>query len=417
LSFLRRFLDPDSIGRPQWIAGALLLLYLAQCLWLIRLQTIHGALPESDHSLCIYNGLEQWRGRSVAGTPEALRSEAVTGIPSSGRQGHLRVRDGYDVDRSPFYYLVAAAPALVPIPGIPPDSTLGQIWITTPYLFFGAMLGASLWYVSRRLYGNVGGYLALALYCFSPGVILSTAGTQNLGEMSGVWGAFGIVFTGIAVAHTLYAPREVVLWNSRRILLLGLAMALAVGTQFSLAAIAIVVLPIMFWVAPVRPRAVLAIWSTAIAVGAVLLAASYFFRFDLFWQSIRRARWIDFQNRAFAMPASYSQILKTLAAQSPALILALPAALVAYIAWRRARYFGNTAPLLITALLIILSVAAPTFPGQGFHLAALVFLFVFVAGVFADLFETTQGPLVTAAAASLVGAGALWNIVQLFRLR
>ena len=96
------------------------------------------------------------------------------------------------------------------------------------------MLGASLWYVARRLYGNAGGYIALALYCFSPAMIVNAAGAQSLGEMGAVWGAFGTVFTAIAVAHTLYAPREVVLWNWRRILLLGLSLALAAGNQFSL---------------------------------------------------------------------------------------------------------------------------------------------------------------------------------------
>ena len=128
------------------------------------------------------------------------------------------------------------------------------------------MLGASLWYVARRLYGNAGGYIALALYCFSPAMIGNVAGAQSMGEMGAVWGAFGTIFTAIAVAHTLYAPREVVLWNWRRILLLGLSLALAAGNQFSLAVLALVILPLMFWVAPVRPRAVVAIWTTAIAV-------------------------------------------------------------------------------------------------------------------------------------------------------
>ena len=413
----RRFLDPDSIGKPQWIAGALLLVYLLQCVWLIRAQTLHGLLPDSDHALCIYNGVEQWRGGPIAGTPEALRAEAVTGLPSAGRNGHLRLRDGYDVDRSPYYYLVAAAPALLPLPGVTPDSPLGQIWIAAPYLFFGAMLGASLWYVSRRLYGNAGGYIALALYCFSPGMILAVAGTQNLGEMSGVWGAFGVIFTGIAVAHTLYAPREVVLWNSRRILLLGLSIALAVGTQFSLLAVAVVVLPIMVWVAPVRPRAVLAIWGAAIAVGAILLAASYEFRLDLFWQAMRRARWIDVQPHAFSMTAAYAETLKAMSAECPALILALPAVLIAYFGWWRARYFGNTAPLLIAALLFILADASPDFAGRGFQLTMTVFLFVSVAGVSADLLETSRGMMVTAGIASLLAAAGLWNVVELLRLR
>ena len=414
---IRRFLVPGSIGSPQFIAAAILLVYLLQCAWLIREQTLHGALPDSDHALCIYDGLAQWKGGAIAGTPEALRAEAATGVPSAGREGHLRVRDGFDEDRSPLYYLAAAAPVLVQPSAIAPDSALGQIWEAAPYLFFGVMLGGSLWYVARRLYGNVGGYIALVLYCFSPGIILSSAGTQNLGEMGGVWGAFGTIFTAIAVAHTLYAPREVILWNGRRILLLGLSLAIAAGNQFSLAILALVVLPIMLWVAPVRLGAVISIWAAAIAVGLILLLACYAFQPSLFWQAMLHARWIDVHARAFTMRAGYAETLRTIARSSPALSLAAPVALVAYFAWKRTRYFGNTAPLTIAALMFVLAVASPDFPGQGFHLALLLFLFVFVAGIFADLIETRRGLLVTAGLGGLLGAAALWNVLQLARLR
>jgi hypothetical protein len=414
---IRRIIDPDSIGSPQFIAAALLLVYLLQCAWLIRVQTVHGVLPDSDHALCIYDGLEQWKGGVIAGTPQALRAEAATGMPSAGRAGHLRVRDGYDEDRSPLYYLVAAAPLLVQPRALPNDSPLGQIWAATPYLFFGVMLGGSLWYVARRLYGNAGGYIALVLYCFSPAMILGAAGAQNFGEMAGVWGAFGIIFTAIAVAHTLYAPREVILWNWRRILLLGLSVALAMGNQFSLAILAVVALPLMFWVAPVRPRAVIAIWAAAVVVGKVLLFAFYFFHPTLFWQAMLRAHWLDIQPAAYSMRASYAQTLKMIGSSSPALVLALPVAIIAYFAWKRTRYFGNTAPLVIAALLFILAVGSPDFPGQGFHLALLPFLFVFVAGIFADLLETRQSLLVTAGLCGLLSAAALWNLVQLARLR
>ena len=63
-----------------------------------------------------------------------------------------------------------------------PES-LQPLLAATPYLFFGVMLGASLWYVARRLYGNPGGYIALALYCFSPAMIVNAAGAQSVGEM------------------------------------------------------------------------------------------------------------------------------------------------------------------------------------------------------------------------------------------
>lgn len=412
---LRRIFHFEAFRAPQFAAAALLLVYLLQCVWLVRVQTLHASVRDSDQALRIYQGLEQWNSGVIAGTPESLRSEAATGVPSAGRSGHLRVRDGYDQDRSPLYYLVAGAPLLVR-PGWWLPESLQPMLAATPYLFFGIMLGASLWYVARRLYGNAGGYIALALYCFSPAMIVNVAGAKSLGEMGGVWGAFGTMFTAIAVAHTLYAPREVVLWNWRRILLLGLSLALAAGNQFSLALLALVILPLMLWVAPVRLRAVLVIWTTAIGVAVVLLFAAYFFEPALFLKGMLHARWINFEPAGFRMLVSYRSALQTIFVSSPPLMLALPVVLIAYFGWKRTRYFGNTAPLLIAALLLILALGAPNFPGQGFHLAMLVFLFVFVAGVFADLLETQQSLLVTAGLCGLLSASAIWNLLQLARL-
>jgi hypothetical protein len=412
---LLRFRHSGVLAVPQFAAAALLLIFLLQCVWLIRVQRLRTDVPDSDQALRIYQGLEQWKGGAIAGTPEALRSEAATGVPSAGRAGHLRVSEGYDQDRSPLYYLIAAAPLLLrPGSWLPPF--LLPFLAATPYLFFGVMLGASLWYVARRLYGNAGGYIALALFCFSPAMIVNAAGARSLGEMGGVWGAFGSVFTAIALAHTLYAPREVILWNWRRILLLGLSLALAAGNQFSLGVLALVILPLMLWVAPVRPRSVLAIWTAASGVTAVLLFAGYFFEPALFWQGMLHARWFDFEPGAFRMSFSYLHVFQTIFVNSPPLIIALPIALTAYYGWTRSRYFGNTAPLLIVVLLLILDVGAPDFTGQGFHLTLLVFLFVFVAGVCADLLETRQRQLVAAGLCGLLGASAIWNLWQLWRI-
>ncbi|MGO9339498.1 MAG: hypothetical protein ACLPY1_18520, partial [Terracidiphilus sp.] len=230
-----------------------------------------------------------------------------------------------------------------------------------------------------------------------------------------VWGAFGTVFTAIAVAHTLYAPREVVFWNWRRILLLGLSITLAAGNQFSLGLLALVILPLMLWVAPVRPRAVLVIWIAAIAAAKLLLFATYFLHPALFCQGMLHARWIVFEPAAFRMSVSYRNAAQTIFASSPPLMLALPVTLVAYLAWKRARYFGNTAPLLIALLMLILALGAPSFPGQGFHLTLLIFLFVFVSGVLADLLETPRRPLIAAALWGLLTASAVWNLWQLWR--
>jgi hypothetical protein len=411
---LQRFLQFDGFRGPQFKAAALLLVYLVQCAWLVHVTTLQSSTLDSDHAIRIYLGLQQWKGGAIAGTPESMPAEAATGLPSAGRS-NLRVLDGYDQDRSPLYYLLASAPFLFRAPDRLPPSLLPFVAAATQ-IFFGIMLGGSLWYVARRLYGNAGGYIALGFYCFSPAMIINAASGQSLGEMASVWGAFGSIFTAIAVAHTLYAPREVVLWNWRRILLLGLSVALAVGNQFSLAVLAVAILPLMLWVAPVRPRAVLVIWVTALAVAATLIFASYCFEPALFWRGLLHARWFDFDLAAVVAPVSYRGVMHSLIAGSPPMILALPVALLTYLGWNRARYFGNTLPLLIAGLLVVLLVCSAGFRGQGFSIAMLVFLFVFVAGVFSDLLQTEHSMLVMAGLWGLMGMSAIENIRRLLRL-
>ena len=117
------------------------------------------------------------------------------------------------------------------------------------------------------------------------------------------------------------------------------------------------------------------------------------------------------------MSAAYRNAFQAIIAGSPPLLIGLPIALVGYAAWKRAAYFGNTAPLGIAALLLLLALGAPDFPGQGFHLAALVFLFVFVSGIFADLLETQPRIFVMAGLWGLLGAAAIRNLWLLALLR
>jgi hypothetical protein len=78
--------------------------------------------------------------------------------------------------------------------------------------------------------------------------------------------------------------------------------------------------------------------------------------------------------------------------------------LAAYLGKRRVRYFGNTAPLVVLALLWLMAVTdlAPDVLAYGaFPMRALVFVFVFLAGVAADLLEMpprrSQAAMMTAA--------------------
>ena len=402
-----RFLTRERFGRPQVLAGVLLLLFLAQCVWLVNRSL--GWTPDHAEVLRIREGLGQWHGQWIAGTFSGARPPAWDDGPLAWVQN-----EGYDSNHSALWYLVASAPLLVR-PEAPPAGGYWS-WLTrAPYLLFGLLLGGSLWYVSRRLYGNAGGYIALALYCFSPGMIRASALWFVPPEMAAVWGAFGAVFTAIAVAHTLYAPREVVLWNWRRILLLGLSLLLAVGSQFSLLVLVPVALGFMLYVAPTRRAAAALIWAAACAIGLLLLYACYFFQARTFWQAMCHASFLGVAGSAFAMPGAYGKTLAELGQGSPALMVALPVGLIAYLAWPRARYFGNAAPLLVSLLFVLLRVGTPHHPGLGFELVALPFLFVFVAGISSDLLESSARSLVLACLWGLLTANGLWNLWELAR--
>ncbi len=257
-------------------------------------------------------------------------------------------------------------------------------------------LGASLWYVARRLCGNTGGFIALTLYCFSPSLIQASAVWHTEPEIVAAWGTFGTIFTAIAVAHTLYAPREVVLWNWRRIVLLGVALAIAIGSQFTMIVLVPMALGFLLFVAPVRRGAGTLIWAAACVVGFVLLFGTYFFHTHPFAESMRHATFWGATWRGFTVPGVYKQVGLQIARACPALALVLPVSLATYAVWPRTRYFGNTAPLLVGVIFVLLAMANPHLGGAGFLLAAVPFLFVFVSGVLADLLETKYRPVIMA---------------------
>lgn len=399
------FFTRERFGGPQAIAALLLLAFLLQCAWLISRTLRSNGGTNIGELERIHEGLQQWRGRGIAGTIDSeFRRQVSFEFP----------KDEYDRDRSPLWYLIASAPLVAWSGTLGPETVHSWGWLArSPYIIFGLLLDASLWYVARRLFGNVGGYIALALYCFSPAMIITTsAGLFIDPEMGAVWASFGAVFTAIAVAHTLYAPREVVLWNWRRILLLSLSLVLAVGSQFSLVILLPLTLGFMLWVAPTRRGPALVIWIAAVVLAFVQLCAAYAFHLRIMWQSFRHAEWLRISSPALTNANVYKQTLMIIAKSSPALMIALPVALVTYMVWPRARYFGNTAPLLVAGLFVVLGMASPHFPG-AFFLVAVTFLFTFVAGVAADLLETPYRLLVGAGLVGLLAASAIWNLLQL----
>lgn len=366
---------------PQIAALLLLLTFLVQCLWFsahVRLSAMEGNYIEA--------GLLHLERLASAGTSE--RSPLVpllAGVAArvSGAERHYERLNDY------------------------------RFWMRLPFLFAGLMLGASLWYVARRLYGNMGGYVALGLYCFSPATV---GWASQVGDVIvGAWGAFGLIFTSIAVAHTLYAPREVVLWNWRRILLMGLSMAMCIGAQFSLWILLVPALCFMLWVGHVRRGAALAIFAAACSIGLVLLWALYGFRPRIFVQALVSADWLEISSRT----SPWSGIAPLLSAfflqNGLGLVLLLMVTLIMFVVWRRTRFFGTAAPLITGTLLVLLALRLH-FAGFTFLFVALPFLILFMAGVSADLLQSRYAVLANAVIVGVLIANAMIDIYSLMHL-
>lgn len=344
---------PSRLGAPQIIALVLLLIFAGQCVWFmahIPLSAMEGVYVEA--------GLLHLERLASANSPQhSALVPLMVGLTAraSGAEKHVEEFNDY------------------------------RMIMRLPFLIVAVLLGASLWYVARRLYGNTGGYIALLLYCFSPLAIGS--GSEIGPAMVGAWGAFGLIFTSIAVAHTLYAPREVVLWNWRRILLMGLSIAICVGAQFSFWVLLLPALLFMLWVGHLRPGAVLVIFSAACAVGAVILWGFYGFRPLAFAHALRTANWLEIGSKQNVSPGLSWLLHSLFLDHGLGLLILVAVTLVTFVVWKRARFFGTAAPLLVTLLLFSLAVRMQ-FSGTFFLLLGLPFLMLFIAGVSADLLES-----------------------------
>lgn len=376
---LRKF----RFNRPQQIAAALLFLLLAQCLWV----TFRQSLSETDYEFARC-GREMWEKPSpLAGyftscgnIHDGTLAYRAAGLPLTIQ----RILAGQDASTSTWE--------------MRHEVSYIKLLMHLPFMLAGLALGACLWWVTRRLYGNTGGYIALTLYCFAPPIVHACTYPNN--EILAAFGLFSIVYTAIGVAHAMQGPRRK--WRPR-IVLLTLAFGFTAAAHVSAFVIGLVLAVIfMAYVAEGRRAylpTLLIIWVLG---GLFLLFASYAFRPDAFsyvFRSPAARMWFSLdQARAFFSSLPNAGI--TLAAIS---------AIGLYLTFRRSRYFGNTVPLLVAALLLVLITtgveAAP-------WLWALPFLLTFIGGVFADVLETryrklflwsTGGVLLAQAALSIAG--------------
>ena len=372
---------PSRVGVPQLVALAFLLIFALQCVWFSAnkpLSATEGVYLEAG-----LLHLERLGSGNASQHTALVPLMAGVAARLTGAERHAGQFNDY------------------------------RLLIRLPFLAVGVLLGASLWYVARRLYGNIGGFVALILYCFYR-VAISAASQIGPGIV-GAWGAFGLVFTAIAVAHTLYAPREVVLWNWRRILLMGLSVAICVGAQFSLWVVLLPALLFMLWVGHVRPFAAVVIFTAACLVGLVLLSAFYGFRPAVFAHALANADWLEVASRQF-VSSGISWLLSSFFLENGLGLLILSGVtLVTFVVWRRARFFGTAAPLLVTILLFSLGVRMQ-FSAFLFLFVALPFLMLFLAGVSADLLEGRYAIVANAVIFGVLIANAMIDIYGLMNL-
>jgi 4-amino-4-deoxy-L-arabinose transferase-like glycosyltransferase len=362
----------ERFGSPQFIAGLIILGFLGQCIWFC------SKAPLSDREVAyILQGRQEWQqGRAAFHDQPSPITGLVASLPLISTHGTLEV--------------------------VPPSWR----WLSRlPFMIIGALFGASVWYVARRLYGNIAGYIALVLYSFSPIAITRAATVQP--DVIADWGAFGIIFTAIGLAHTLYAPREVVLWNWKRIVLLGLAIGLACAAQVAVIVLVPVSLAFMWYLAPERRGAATVIMLAGCAIGAVVLLAAYGFQPADVVNGIRASRFTDLQPEAYANPLTYS-LLALFLLRQPTVFFLLCVSVATYFLWKRVRFFGTTAPLPVFALILLLGTAMPHQGGLGFYILALPFAYVFIAGVMTDLLESRWAPIALGVIAGvLIGHGIL----------
>jgi hypothetical protein len=373
----RRF----EFHKAQKIAAALLLAFMLQSLWLLAHLPLDMA--ETRNALA---GEALWSSRPLLNSESPLiPGDSVLALRCAGLFPAIAKHWASSGQEFSIY----AAPS--------------RWLVRLPFVVFGTWLGGALWWVARRLFGDQGGYVALGLYCFSPPALIASASVDSAVLAS--WGLFGLVFTAIGVAHTLYAPPHK--WRPR-IVLLGVAIGLTAAANV-VAAIAGLVLAAVFmlYLAPGRRLASLGILVISSLIGCVILLWCFGFRIH----DIRAAALVP--NSDYFVPTSH-HLTSFLAIPGGLLeAVAFLAALLVFLTWKRTRYFGNAAPL-ISALVLPWWIGAFA-PGSSI-IWALPFAFVFVGGIYADLLEQSFFAgrfrrLVVPTAFVLVGASAVFSIM------
>ena len=352
---LRKF----RFNRPQQIAAALLAILLAQCLWVVH----NDSLSDTDYAYARC-GREMWEKPSplrgyfttCGNIHDGTLAYRAAGLPLTIERifaGQLSTTSTWEM-RHEVHYI--------------------SLLMRLPFVFAALALGACLWWVTRRLYGNTGGYVALALYCFASPVIAAATSPNN--EIWAALGFFAAVYSAIGVAHALQGPRKK--W-APRIVLFTVVLGILAAAHVAAFTLALVFSIVFIAYLAESQRAYLPTLLIVWILGAMLiLFASYAFHPDAFSYVFRS------QAAKLGFSSEPARVLFT-ALPNAAMTIAVVAAFALYVSSRRSRYFGNTAPLILAAVLLVVITTGTTSQPR---LWAIPFLLCFVGGVFADILET-----------------------------
>jgi hypothetical protein len=391
---IRRF----HFNLPQRIAAGLLAAFLAQGLWL----TVHQTLTDRDYQYARC-GREMWeRPSQLAGyftscgnIHDGILAYRLAGLPLTL---NLLAERGLDWFRKPEDKVVQTGGVLSSWE-LRHQLRYTLLLLRLPFLAAGCLLGAGLWWVTRRLYGNLGGYTALALYCYSPDVLRACIAPNA--EVLAALGVYGGVYTCIGVAHTMQGPRRK--WRPRIVLLMA-AFGLAAASHIAaLPIVALFGLIAMLWVAEGIRSKMLPVVLMAMAGALLFVFACYGFSPDAFSFLFRSAAgllWVslDPARRFFSV------------LPNAGITVAAAASLVLFLGLRKSRYFGNSVPLICASILVALIMTGA--PGAPW-LWALPFLLTFIGGVFADAYEGPRGRLALGAAGAIVLMQAVFCVLSL----
>jgi hypothetical protein len=174
--------------------------------------------------------------------------------------------------------------------------------------------------------------------------------------------------------------------------LLTLAFALAYSAHIAtLPILALLTLGFMFWIAEGRRALILPLLFATTLGALVLLFACYGFSPEAFSALLRSS--------AAFLSFSLDPVRHFFTFAHAGVALAAVAALAFYATQPRSRFFGNTVPLLCATLLLLLVMTGAI--GSPW-LWSLPFLFTFIAGTFADAYESSRSRLALAAGGSLL---------------